>query len=404
MGEPYEAIRITDRVYWVGAIDWAIRDFHGYSTDRGTTYNAYLIKADTITLVDTVKAGFSDQLMSRIRSVVDPSEIDLIISNHSEMDHTGSLIPVIDAVSPSRVLASKMGVKALGLHFGKTGVEPVDDGDTLDLGGESVTFYETRMIHWPDSMFTYLHGDKLLFSQDGFGMHLASSERFADEIPDCILDREAAKYYANILLPFSPMVKKALSRVQGLGLELEFICPDHGPVWRGEAERITGDYVRWAEQAPTGKAVIVYDTMWGSTAKMANAVADGLGAAEREAVVLPLRASTRSDVATEVLEAGALIVGTPTLNNQMFPTLGDTLTYLKGLKPKNLVGAAFGSYGWSGEGAKHAYAVLEEMGLEMAVEAKDIVTSNYVPDDDVLRACRKLGTDIGEMLPKPQPA
>jgi flavorubredoxin len=293
-----------------------------------------------------------------------------------------------------------MGVKTLGEHFGLTGVDAVKDGESLDVGDVKFTFYETRMIHWPDSMFTYVHGEELLFSQDGFGMHLASSERFADQIADCVLDSEAAKYYANILMPFSPIVKKALSRVSDLGLTLRFICPDHGPVWRDEAERIIGHYARWVEQRPTNKVVIAYDTMWGSTARMAQAIADGVGSAGGEAVVLPLRASTRSDVATEVLEAGALVVGTPTINNQMFPTLGDTLTYLKGLKPRNLIGAAFGSYGWSGEGAKHAHAFLESMGLEMVSGEENIVTSRYVPDDGVLSACRELGAEIAGRLPK----
>ena len=398
MAEPFEAVRITDRVYWVGAIDWAIRDFHGYSTERGTTYNAYLIKADKVTLVDTVKAGFMDQLMSRVRSVLDPEEIDIIVSNHAEMDHTGSLPAAIDVIRPSKVVASEMGVKALTEHFGLTGVEAVRDGEILDLGGLEATFYETRMLHWPDSMFTYLADEELLFSQDGFGMHLASTERFSDELPDRVLDWEAAKYYANILLPYSPVVKKLLARVGQLGLTPRHVCPDHGPVWRGETERIMSAYARWAEQSPTSKVVIVYDTMWGSTAKMAQAVADGVASGGGSAKVIPLRASTRSDVATEVLDAGALVVGTPTLNNQVFPTLGDTLTYLKGLKPKNLIGAAFGSYGWSGEGAKHAHEMLREMGVEMVQGRDEIVVSRYVPDDGVLRACRELGADIVERL------
>ncbi|MBD3348813.1 MAG: FprA family A-type flavoprotein [Candidatus Eisenbacteria bacterium] len=400
MPEPFEAIRITDRVYWVGAIDWAIRDFHGYSTGRGTTYNAYLVKADKVTLIDTVKAGFLDQLMSRVRSVVDPGEIDTIISNHSEMDHSGSLPAVIESVRPSKVVASSMGVKALGEHFGLDGIEAVKDGESLDLGGVTASFYETRMLHWPDSMFTYLADEDLLFSQDGFGMHLASTERFVDELSDCVVDREAAKYYANILLPFSPVVKKVLSKVEDLGIAPRFVCPDHGPVWRDETERIVSDYARWAEQKPTGKVVIAYDTMWGSTAKMARAVADGVESSGRTAKVLPLRASTRSDVATEILDAGALVVGTPTINNQMFPTLGDTLTYLRGLKPKNLIGAAFGSYGWSGEGAKHAHAILDDMGVELVRGVDDMVVSQYVPDDEALRSCRELGAEIGERLPE----
>lgn len=399
MAEPFEAIRVSEHVYWVGAVDWAIRDFHGYSTERGTTYNAYLIKGETVTLIDTVKAPFMNQLMSRIRSVVDPSEIDVIISNHSEMDHSGSLPRVIDAVKPSKVFASAMGVKALADHFRCSDIAAVKDGESMSLGDITVTFYETRMLHWPDSMFTYVHDDELLFSQDGFGMHLASTEMFSDLIPRPVLDWEAAKYYANILMPYSQVVAKLLEKLEGLDLSLKIVAPDHGPIWRGDFERIKGEYAKWSSQEPNDKVVIVYDTMWGSTARMAESIGDGVASAGGSAKIMPLRASTRSDIATEVLEAGALVVGTPTMNNQMFPTLGDVLTYLRGLKPRNLIGAAFGSYGWSGEGAKLVHAFLEDIGVEMVSDVKEMVTSHYVPDDDVLRRCRDLGAEVARRLP-----
>lgn len=398
MQQPFEAIKVSDHVYWVGAIDWAIRDFHGYSTDRGTTYNAYLVVADTVTLIDTVKAPFVDQLMSRIRSVIDPSDIDLIISNHSEMDHSGSLPYVIDAVKPSRIVASKMGVKALGEHFGLANVEEVADGESTSLGNVNVTHYETRMLHWPDSMFTYVHDDELLFSQDAFGMHLASCEMFTDELDRRVLDQEAAKYYANILMPYSPIVSKLLGRLDELALSLKVVAPDHGPMWRSNIDVIVADYHRWCEQKPNRKVVIAYDTMWGSTAKMAHTIADGVKTAGGCPRVIPLGSVDRSQLATEVLEAGALLVGTPTINNQMFPRMADALSYLRGLKPKNLIGNAFGSYGWSGEGSSQVQLILAEMGVELITDVKGIPRSQYVPNDEVLAECHELGENVARRL------
>jgi len=399
MGQPFEAIKITDRVYWVGAVDWEIRDFHGYSTDRGTTYNAYLVLADKITLIDTVKAPFVDQLLSRIASVIDPRDIDLIVSNHSEMDHSGSLPKVVASVEPKQVFASEMGVKALAKHFHQgPDVTPVKDGEGLSLGNMNLTFIETRMLHWPDSMMSYLGEEELLFSQDGFGMHLASCEMFADELPDCVLEWEAAKYYANILLPFSPLVTKLLTKVEELNLPIKIVAPDHGPMWRKDVGTIIESYRKWATQKPNKKVVIVYDTMWGSTAKMAHAIADAVSAAGCCPRVLKLRSAHRSDVATEILESGALLVGTPTMNNQMFPTVADVLYYLKGLKPAHLIGAAFGSYGWSGEGVGQAMEMLVAMDVDLVHDAPGAIRSQYVPTEGVLDDCRGLAKLICERL------
>ncbi len=387
---------MSDRVYWVGAIDWGIRDFHGYSTDRGTTYNAYLVLADQVTLVDTVKASFRQELLSRIASVVDPSEIEIVISNHSEMDHSGCLPEIAAELKPDRIYASAMGVKALSQHFhGGPDVTAVKDGESVSLGNMNLTFLETRMLHWPDSMFSYLPEQGVLFAQDAFGMHLASSERFDDELDSCVLEREAAKYYANILPPFSRLVSKLLARVGELDLPIEFVAPDHGPVWRQGFGRIVELYTKWADQKPTRNVVIVYDTMWGSTATMARAIADGVASGGACPRLLPLRASNRSDVATEVLEAGALLVGTPTLNNQMFPTIADVLVYLKGLKPANLIGTAFGSYGWSGEAVKQAVEILRDMKVDLVADG---LTVRYVPDEPALTECRALGRLVGERL------
>ncbi len=396
MRGPFKATKVSDHVWWVGAIDWGIRNFHGYATSRGTTYNAYLIVADKITLVDTVKAPFQEEMLSRIASVIDPGKIEYIISNHSEMDHSGCLPQVIQAVKPDKVFASVMGVKALSEHFHlDQEIMALKDGESLSLGDLNLTFLETRMLHWPDSMFTYLTEDELLFSQDAFGMHLASGERFADEIEGWILDHEAAKYFANILLPFSPLITKLLERVGQLGMAIKTIAPDHGSIWRREVNRMPELYARWAAQKPTNKAVVVYDTMWGSTALMARAIADGLVAGGASVKLMPMGSCNRSDVATEILDAGALLVGSPTLNNGMFPTVADVMTYLKGLKPRNLVGAAFGSYGWSGEAVEQVREVLSQMKVDLVEEGLKV---KYVPDETDLARCVSMGTLVAEKL------
>jgi len=399
MKGPFEAIQVTERVWWVGAIDWKIREFHGYATHRGTTYNAFLIVADKVTLVDTVKAPYFDEMLSRIASVIEPSKIDYILSNHSELDHTGALPQTIEACRPEKVFASTKGVQALAAHFpahSDLAVEGIKNGERLDFGGVHLRFVETRMLHWPDSMFAYLEEDKLLFSQDAFGMHLASSERFADELSDDILYREAAKYYANILLPFSPLVSRLLGKVGEMDLPFEIIAPDHGPVYRRDTDWIVSLYGKWSAREPTMKAVVVFDTMWESTAKMARAVEEGLrrGGAS-PIVVMPLGSNHRSDVATQILDAGAMLVGSPTLNNNIFPTVADVLTYVEGLRPRNLIGGAFGSFGWSGESVARIEAWLERMKVKQPAQG---IKTKYVPDEAALGECRKLGEAIASAL------
>jgi len=396
MKDIYSAVKVSEHVYWVGAIDWAIRDFHGYTTPHGSTYNAYLIMADEITLIDTVKAPFMDEMISRIKSVVDPSQIKYIISNHSEMDHSGCLPQVIDLIKPKKVFASTIGVKTLKeLFHDQHEIFPVKDGETLSLGNMDLTFMETRMIHWPDSMFTYLAKDQLLFSQDAFGMHLATLERFADEIPAATLEYEAATYYANIVLPYSPIVLKALDKVVATGWKIKIIAPDHGPIWRKDLGRIIELYKQWASQKPTAKAVVVYATMWHSTEKMARAISEALAQAGIKVKLLSMNETHRSEVVYEVLDAGALIVGSPTLNNNILPQMADVMTYLKGLKPANLIGAAFGSYGWSGESVKDLEGLLKEMKIEIAADA---VSVKNVPDSGVLEKCSELGKTIAAEL------
>jgi flavorubredoxin len=397
MKEYTKAIKVTDNVYWVGAIDWAIRDFHGYTTDRGTSYNAFLIIDEKITLIDTVKAPFKEEMFARIESITPLDSIDYIVSNHAEPDHSGALPDTIAATNPEKVFASAMGSKALKEHFGKDfETIPVKTGDSISIGKNNLTFIETKLLHWPDSMVTYMDGAKTLFTQDGFGMHLAGSHLFADEYPREILEWEAQKYYANILMPYSPKVIGLLDSLPGLNLDIEYMLPDHGPMWRGDdINWILDLYRKWAEQHPTKKALVVYDTMWQSTEKMALAVASSLIELGLDVEVVHLGARDRSTVATLVLGAGALIVGSPTINNNIFPRVADTMTYLRGLRPHNLIGASFGSYGWSGEAVKQLNEYLTATGVELL---DDGIRVKFVPDSNDLNKCYNLGLKIGKAL------
>jgi len=390
-------VELAEGIYWVGVVDWNIRDFHGYSVYQGTTYNAYLIMDEKIALIDTVKKPFADELLANISQIVDPKKIDYVISNHTEMDHSGGLPRVMHKVGEGKPLyCSKMGHKNLSRHFPQTwNYHPVEDGGQLSLGKRTLTFMETRMLHWPDSMFTYVNGDEILFSSDAFGQHYAGLERFDDQMGEAIMPH-AKKYFANILLLYSPLILKLVDKVTEMGLPIRMICPDHGIIWRTDPTKIIKAYVEWSEQKPRRKAVVIYDTMWHSTEIMADAIVYALGEEGVDARPLHLRTNHRSDVITEVLDAGAVIVGSPTLNNGLFPTVGDFLTYMKGLKPKNKVAAAFGSYGWSGEAVKLVTQELEQMGFRMIDPG---VKVQYIPDEQALNACRDLGKKIAAALP-----
>jgi flavorubredoxin len=389
-------IEIAKDIYDVGVIDWNIRDFHGYSTYQGTSYNAFLIVDEKIALIDTVKKEFSDQLLENIAKIVDPKKIDYVISNHTEMDHSGSLQRVMHKIGEDKPLyCSKMGVKNLSRHFSqKWNYHSVANGETLSLGKRTLTFLETRMLHWPDSMFTYVKEDKILFSSDAFGQHYAGHEKFDDQIGDSIMPH-AKKYFANILLLYSPLILKLLENVTELGLEIDMICPDHGIIWRKDPGKIINAYAKWSRQEPEQKAVVVYDTMWHSTETMAEEIAQGI--VEEGVIARPMhiRSSHRSEIMTEVLDSAAVIVGSPTINNQLFPTVSDFLTYMKGLKPKNKIGAAFGSYGWSGESVKLITQELEAMKFDIIDPGIKI---QYVPDQDGKNACLELGRKIGKAI------
>jgi flavorubredoxin len=392
-------IEVLKDIYWVGAVDWNIRDFHGYSVDKGSSYNAFLAIDDKVTLFDTVKRGFKNDLIGNIRQIIDPAEIDYLIVNHVEMDHSGLVAEIADLVQPEKIICSEMGKKNLLAHFHQKEwpYEAVKTGDTISLGKRSVQFIETRMLHWPDSMFSYIPEDRLLISSDAFGQHLASSERFDDEVDLSMLLGHAAKYYANIILPYSALVQKLLAQVREIGLKIDMIAPDHGLIWRKNPQKILEHYDVWSQQKSKVKALVIYDTMWHSTEMMAKAIVEGLVEQGVSAQLFDLSSTHRSDIITEVLDAGALIIGSSTLNNGMLPHMADLLHYMKGLRPAKKIGAAFGSYGWSGEAVKLITTAMEEMKFEILDPG---IKVQYVPQDDDLERCADLGRKIAQTLKK----
>jgi len=390
-------MQIMKDIYWVGAVDWNIRDFHGYSTNKGTTYNAFLAMDDKIALFDTVKKGFKGELIRHICEITDPARIDYLVVNHVEMDHSSSVPEIMEICKPEKIFCSSRGKQALLQHFHREGwpYEVVESGQTLSLGKRTVQFLETRMLHWPDSMFSYLKEDRLLISSDAFGQHWATSERFDDQVFEPELLEHAAKYYANILLLYSPLVQKLLATVREMGLPIDMIAPDHGLIWRAGPGKIVQAYDAWSRQVPKRKALIIYDTMWESTASMARAIADGLIREGVSVQVMDLRFTHRSDVMTQLLDAKALICGSSTLNNGMLPRMADLLHYVRGLKPLGKVGASFGSFGWSGEGMKMVAQALEEMKVELVDPG---IKAQFVPDSKALQQCEEMGRRLGKTI------
>jgi flavorubredoxin len=389
---------IKKDIFWVGVVDWNLRNFHGYSlARRGTTYNAYLALDDKITLFDTVSAGATSEFLHQIRKIVDPGEIDYLVVNHAEPDHSGALPQVVEAIRPERIFCSKMGEKIITGHYPKAKdwpLETVENGSSISLGQRTVTFLETRMLHWPDSMVSYIPEERLLISSDAFGQNLATSQRFDDEVDETILFDEAATYFANIILPFSPLVKKVLAKIREAELDIDMIAPDHGLIWRKNAAKIIESYDDWSDQKPTKKAVIVYDTMWHSTERMAKAIAEGLISEGIRTKLMHLKTFHHSDVMGEVLKAGAVFVGSPTHNNGILPQVADLLTYMKGLRPQNKIGAAFGSYGWSGEAVKTITEWLKGMNMDVVEGVK----CQWVPQHEQLALCVELGQNVAKQL------
>lgn len=387
-------VKLAEDLYWVGAVDWNIRYFHGpaYSTHRGTTYNAYLIIDDQITLVDTVYRPFSGELLRHIREIVNPDKIDNIIINHIESDHSGTLPVLMELAPNARIYCTQRGKEGLEKHyFGDWDYRVVKTGHELKIGKRTLTFVEAPMLHWPDSMFTYIKEDAILLPNDAFGQHIATNFRFDDEVDiDEVMD-EAAKYYANILLPFSPLVLKKIEEVTNMGIEIKMICPSHGIIWRKNPAGIVEAYTKWAKGEAERKVLIVYDTMWESTEKMAKAILDGVTAAGVTGKLFKLSVSDRNDIMKELINAKAVIVGSPTFNNDILPNIAPFLDDLKGLKPKNRIGMSFGSYGWGGGAAKTIEDKLKAAGVDIMDEP---LLVNWVPTSEELGRC----FDTGRMM------
>ena len=395
-----QPVEIKKDIFWVGCVDYDHRDFHGYSrSPDGSTYNAYLIKDQKNVLMDTVAPGCAGTLLCRLAKTLAPEKVDYIVCNHIELDHSGSLAEVVERVKPEKIFVSQAGLKSMAGYFaGKNWpVQAVKSGDILNIGSRNIVFQETRMLHWPDSMVSYIPEDKLLISNDAFGQNIASSERFSDQYDRCVLEKAIKEYYYNIVLPFSPQVLKTLELVAALKLDIEMIAPDHGLIWRSkdDCKYILDTYRALAEQKPKQRAVIVYDSMWGSTGIMASAIASGL---EDEGVpvrIIDIQKNHHSDVMTELADCGAVIVGSATHNNNVLPGIADVLTYMKGLRPLNRVGAAFGSYGWSGESPKIIQEWLASMNMDMPA---DPVKCLFVPKHEGLSQCVALGKTVAEAL------
>ena len=375
------AIEISPKVWWVGGIDWNERLFHGYTTERGITYNAYLIMDEKVTLIDTCKATFSDELVQRISQVVDPAKIDVVITNHVEMDHSGSL-PVIHRLAPNATIyaSAGAGVNEVRAHFGIEAT-PVKSGDTLCIGERTLTFVTTPMVHWPDNMVTYSDVDQILFSNDAFGQHFATTKRFDDENDLCEIFKQAKKYYANIVWPYGMQAHKALEAVKGL--DLKMIAPSHGCIWRSHIDEILEKYEAWTTDQTEEKAVVVLDSMWHSPESMAREICDAFIAEGVSAQLVDVKTTHISDIMLYMCDAKYVAVGSPTLNSNMLPTIASFLTYMRGLSPKNeqRIGLAFGSYGWAPLGPKQVYAELENAKFQLPVP---VVAQQWIPSEENL--------------------
>lgn len=387
---------LADRINWVGVVDWNIRDFHGYITRRGTSYNSYLVQDDKIALVDTVKYTFSNELLRNIGDFVDPRKLDFIIVNHVEMDHSSSLPTITKYAKNATLIASQRGKDAIIEHYGADfNIQVVKTGDTLKLGKHTLSFIEAPMLHWPDSMFTYVVEDKILMPNDAFGQHLASAQRFDDEVDGHVLMEEAATYYANILMPLAPLITRKIQEVVKMNIPIKMIAPSHGVIWRSNPSKIIKAYEDWSSNTSKNKVVIVFDTMWGSTNKMARAIAEGAVSQGVEVKLLKLRAANRTEAMTEILDAKAVVVGSPTLNNCIFPTVGSFLTYATGLKPKGKLWSFFGSYGWGGGAVRNMTEIAKKAGFQINEQSVEV---KYIPKNEDLKTCVEFGQQIATRI------
>jgi flavorubredoxin len=390
-------VELAEYVYWVGAVDWDARDFHGYETRRGTTYNAYLVKDDKTALVDTVKYPFKTTLAKNIREITSMEDLDYVIVNHVEMDHSSSLRYIMRYARNATILLTERGKDGITKYYGgdNWAFQTVKTGDKLKLGKKTLQFVEAPMLHWPDSMFTYLKEAEILMPNDAFGQHLATSQRFDDEVDQTVLMDEATKYYANILMPYAPLIVRKIEEISKLGIKAKVIAPSHGVIWRSNPEKIVNAYLEWSRGETKEKAVIVYDTMWGSTQKMAYAISDAITNHGIEVHLFHMRRSDFSEILKEILDAKVVVVGSPTLNNSMFPTISSFLSYVTGLRPKGKIWTIFGSYGWGGGAVRAINRQFSESKFEVLEPSLQI---QYAPNREELQKCKEFGDKIAEKI------
>jgi flavorubredoxin len=389
---------LTKGVFWVGVVDWGLKHFHGHElfTPRGSTYNSYLIVDKKTVLVDTVWGPFGEELIENIRQIVDPATIDIVVANHSEPDHSGGLPAVMRHIPNATVVVSKRGEESVGGHYHQPWkFRVVQTGDRINIGANDLIFVEAPMLHWPDSMFTYLTGKNVLMPNDAFGQHYATAFRFNDEVNQEELYTEALRYYANILTPFSKLVAKKIEEVLALNLEVEMIAPSHGVIWRKDPLQIVEKYQQWSAQVPEKRGVILYDSMWLGTRRMAEAIGNGLAAEGVPYTLFYMPTADRNEVITEIFKAKAVLVGSPTLNNGVLPTITPILEDIRGLKFQNKIGAAFGTYGWSGESVKLIEDHLTRSKIPIIVPG---VRAKWQPGTEDLNQCEAFGRKVGEAV------
>ena len=394
------AKKITEKVTWVGKIDWELKHFHGdeLSTHNGSSYNSYLIRDEKVALIDTVWLPYDQEFVERLKEEIDLSEIDYIVMQHNEVDHSGALPELMKHIPDVPIYCTKKGESILRGHYHQDwNYVNVKTGDTLSLGESTLTFIEAPMLHWPDTMFSYLSGEEILFSNDGFGQHFASDSLYDDKVDEEVLFAEAEKYYVNILNPFNAMASKKVKQIVDMNLPIKMICPSHGLIWRKNIKEIIDKYQVWSVGGQAEQVTIVYDTMWKSTERMAIAIAEGIRTAKPEMKVMTLCASEvdKNDILVEIGRSKAILVGSPTINNGISYAIAGLMEMVKGLKFKGRKAAAFGSYGWSGEGIKVISSMLAGAGFELV---NDGINALWVPDNDVVGRCRQYGIEFAAAL------
>ncbi|TCL57286.1 flavorubredoxin [Kineothrix alysoides] len=392
--------KLTDKVSWVGKTDWELVKFHGdeYSTHRGSSYNSYLIRDQKTVLIDTVWQPYDKEFVTRLKQEIDLKKIDYIIMNHNEIDHSGALPELMREIPDTPIYCTANGVKIIKGHYHQEwNFVTVKTGDSLDIGESKLVFVEAPMLHWPDSMMTYMTGENILFSNDAFGQHYATESLYNDAVDEAELFAEALKYYANILTPFSPLVMKKIKEVLALNLPVDMICTSHGVIWKDNPAQIIESYLKWADNYQENQVTLVYDTMWNSTRKMAEAIAEGIRHADSSITVKLMNAAKedKNDIITEVFRSKAILAGSSTINNGLLFSMGGILEMMKGLKLKNKKAAAFGSYGWSGESVKQLTKALGEGGFEVVNDGLRLL---WVPDEEGLASCVEFGKQFAGAL------